>query len=55
MLVIHPNGRPESSRISALLEDRAGTLWCGTEDGLITGSGLMDNERPLAVTAVNAK
>ncbi len=34
MIVIHPNGRPRSSHISALLEDRAGMLWCGTQDGL---------------------
>jgi ligand-binding sensor domain-containing protein/signal transduction histidine kinase len=34
MIVTHPGGRPESSHISALLEDRVGTLWCGTEDGL---------------------
>src|ERR1017187_7150277 len=34
MVVIRPNGKPESARISALLEDRGGTLWCGTEAGL---------------------
>jgi ligand-binding sensor domain-containing protein len=34
MIVIRPNGKPESGRISALLEDRGGTLWCGTEAGL---------------------
>jgi len=34
MLVLRPNGKPESARIAALLEDRAGTLWCGTEAGL---------------------
>src|SRR6266849_3301335 len=34
MIVIRPNGKPESARISALLEDRGGTLWCGTEAGL---------------------
>jgi ligand-binding sensor domain-containing protein len=34
MIVIHPDGKPEPSPISTLLEDLAGTLWCGTEDGL---------------------
>src|SRR5207249_11703829 len=34
MIVIRPNGKPESAHISVLLEDRGGTLWCGTEAGL---------------------
>src|SRR5215813_8893538 len=34
MIVIHPNSRSESSNIWTLLEDRAGILWCGTDDGL---------------------
>jgi ligand-binding sensor domain-containing protein/signal transduction histidine kinase len=34
MVVIRPNGKPEAAHISALLEDRAGTLWCGTAAGL---------------------
>ena len=34
MLVIRPDGKPEASHISALLEDRGGTLWCGTDAGL---------------------
>ena len=34
MVVIRPNGKPESARITGLLEDRGGTLWCGTEAGL---------------------
>src|SRR2546429_1434153 len=34
MIVIRPNGKPESARITVLLEDRGGTLWCGTEAGL---------------------
>jgi ligand-binding sensor domain-containing protein len=34
MLVIRPNGKPEAAYINTLLEDRAGTLWCGTEAGL---------------------
>src|SRR5664279_2605434 len=34
MVVIRPNGKPGSARISVLLEDRGGTLWCGTEAGL---------------------
>jgi ligand-binding sensor domain-containing protein/signal transduction histidine kinase len=34
MIVIRPRGKPASARISALLEDRSGTLWCGTEAGL---------------------
>ncbi|HEV3201929.1 MAG TPA: two-component regulator propeller domain-containing protein [Bryobacteraceae bacterium] len=36
MIVIRPNGKPEAARISVLLEDRGGTLWCGTEAGLYT-------------------
>jgi ligand-binding sensor domain-containing protein/signal transduction histidine kinase len=34
MIVIRPGGKPESAHISALLEDRIGTLWCGTDAGL---------------------
>jgi ligand-binding sensor domain-containing protein len=34
MIVIRPQGKPASARISTLLEDRTGTLWCGTEAGL---------------------
>ncbi len=34
MVVIRPDGKPEAARISTLLEDRGGTLWCGTEAGL---------------------
>lgn len=34
MLVIRPGGDLKSAEISALLEDRAGKLWCGTEAGL---------------------
>ena len=34
MIVIRPDGKPESARITTLLEDRGGTLWCGTEAGL---------------------
>jgi ligand-binding sensor domain-containing protein/signal transduction histidine kinase len=34
MIVIRPEGNPASAHITALLEDRAGTLWCGTEAGL---------------------
>ena len=34
MLVIRSNGNPASTRILTLLEDRGGTLWCGTEGGL---------------------
>ena len=34
MLVIRPNGKPEAARINTLLEDRGGTLWCGTDAGL---------------------
>lgn len=33
MLVIRPNANP-TAHITALLEDRDGTLWCGTESGL---------------------
>jgi ligand-binding sensor domain-containing protein/signal transduction histidine kinase len=34
MLVIRPDGKPEASHISAILEDRDGKLWCGTDAGL---------------------
>jgi ligand-binding sensor domain-containing protein len=34
MIVMRPEGKPESARINTLLEDRGGTLWCGTEAGL---------------------
>src|SRR5215471_8552857 len=34
MIVIHPSSKRESPNIWTLLEDRAGTLWCGTDDGL---------------------
>jgi len=34
MMVIRPPGKPEAARIETLLEDRGGTLWCGTEAGL---------------------
>ena len=34
MLVVRPDGKPEAAHIEALLEDRSGTLWCGTEAGL---------------------
>jgi ligand-binding sensor domain-containing protein/signal transduction histidine kinase len=34
MIVIRPSGKPGSVHITALLEDRRGTLWCGTEAGL---------------------
>src|SRR5580700_934861 len=34
MLVIRPDGNPEAEHISTLLEDRRGTLWCGTAAGL---------------------
>jgi len=34
MVVIRPNGKPESVRIAVLLEDRGGTIWCGTAAGL---------------------
>ena len=34
MVVIRPDGKPEAARISVLLEDRGGKLWCGTEAGL---------------------
>ena len=34
MVVLRPDGKPEAARISVLLEDRRGTLWCGTQAGL---------------------
>ena len=34
MVVIRPDGTPASAEITALLEDRVGRLWCGTEAGL---------------------
>ena len=34
MIVVRPNGKPGSANLSTLLEDRGGTLWCGTEAGL---------------------
>ena len=34
MLVLRPNGKPEAAYINTLLEDRGGTLWCGTDAGL---------------------
>jgi ligand-binding sensor domain-containing protein/signal transduction histidine kinase len=34
MVVILPNETPEAARVTALLEDRGGTLWCGTDGGL---------------------
>jgi ligand-binding sensor domain-containing protein len=34
MIVIRPEGKPEAAYILALLEDRRGRLWCGTEAGL---------------------
>jgi ligand-binding sensor domain-containing protein len=36
MLVIRPAGKPEAANILTLLEDRGGTLWCGTIAGLYT-------------------
>ncbi|MDQ6760636.1 MAG: ATP-binding protein [Acidobacteriota bacterium] len=36
MIVIRPNDKPESAHITALLEDRRGTLWCGTAGGLFS-------------------
>ena len=34
MVVIRPNDAPEAANVLALLEDRDGKLWCGTEGGL---------------------
>jgi ligand-binding sensor domain-containing protein len=34
MVVIRPEGKPGSASILALLEDRGGKLWCGTQAGL---------------------
>ena len=34
VVVVRPNGQPESSEIETLFEDRTGKLWCGTEAGL---------------------
>lgn len=34
IVVIRPDGKPVSADITALLEDRLGRLWCGTEAGL---------------------
>jgi ligand-binding sensor domain-containing protein/signal transduction histidine kinase len=34
MVVLRPTGSPDAARISVLLEDSSGTLWCGTESGL---------------------
>src|SRR5258706_13533036 len=31
LIVIRPNRKPDSARINTLLEDRSGTLWCGTQ------------------------
>ena len=36
MITLRPDGKALSSRITALLEDRKGVLWCGTEAGLYT-------------------
>src|SRR5260370_11840771 len=43
MIVIRPNGKRESANILALLEDRGGPLWCGTEAGLYA---IDDTARP---------
>src|SRR5450759_4621654 len=34
MVVIRPNGEPASASILVLMEERGGTVWCGTEAGL---------------------
>jgi signal transduction histidine kinase/ligand-binding sensor domain-containing protein len=34
LIITHPTDKPKAPQISVLLEDRRGTLWCGTTSGL---------------------